>query len=199
MKTRLVMTVPTIDNKTIITESRGRGTRHIRVRHPFHLCAHVPNLLCLLDSSSPPNSMACVLLMATRMCPVLEEGTLSCFSPGRMQTLAVVVFGVMVRHTPDPENSSHFLPASVLTDVRRLGKNRKPELSRSGLGGKGGPQTAVLPHGSVAAPEGMTQEEFDAFVGIDTGQECTGDPTDEELCQKVREARGTASTDNESP
>ncbi|CAH1248539.1 Hypp8220 [Branchiostoma lanceolatum] len=45
----------------------------------------------------------------------------------------------------------------------------------------------------------MTQEEFDNFVDIDTREECTSDPTDEELCQEVREARGAASTDNESP
>ncbi|KAI8487194.1 Tigger transposable element-derived protein 4 [Branchiostoma belcheri] len=35
----------------------------------------------------------------------------------------------------------------------------------------------------VPTPEGMTEEEFTAFVDMDADVECTGDPTDEELCQ----------------
>ncbi|CAH1264080.1 Hypp2856 [Branchiostoma lanceolatum] len=50
---------------------------------------------------------------------------------------------------------------------------------------------------TVAAPQGMTLEDFEAFVDIDAGEECT-DTTDKELCQEVREAKGAASIMDES-
>ena len=55
------------------------------------------------------------------------------------------------------------------------------------------------PEPIVQAPEGMVQEEFEAFVDIDVGEECTGDPTDNELCQEVLQARDATSTHDESP
>ncbi|CAH1277307.1 Hypp9555 [Branchiostoma lanceolatum] len=43
----------------------------------------------------------------------------------------------------------------------------------------------------------MKQEEFEAFCDIDAGEECTGDPTEEEFSQEVRET--TADEEEELP
>ncbi|CAH1242260.1 TIGD4 [Branchiostoma lanceolatum] len=57
------------------------------------------------------------------------------------------------------------------------------------------PQPADI---AVPIPEGMTEEEFNEFVDLDADVECTGDPSEEEICQEVRESRGTTFTTTEA-
>ncbi|CAH1242550.1 TIGD4 [Branchiostoma lanceolatum] len=57
------------------------------------------------------------------------------------------------------------------------------------------PQPADI---AVPIPEGMTEEEFNEFVDLDADVECTGDPSEEEICQEVRESRGTTFTKTEA-
>ncbi|CAH1242491.1 TIGD4 [Branchiostoma lanceolatum] len=57
------------------------------------------------------------------------------------------------------------------------------------------PQPADI---AVPIPEGMTEEEFNEFVDLDADVECNGDPSEEEICQEVRESRGTTFTTTEA-
>ncbi|XP_066301111.1 tigger transposable element-derived protein 4-like [Branchiostoma lanceolatum] len=57
------------------------------------------------------------------------------------------------------------------------------------------PQPADI---AVLIPEGMTEEEFNEFVDLDADVECTEDPGEEEICQEVRESRGTTFTTTEA-
>ena len=50
----------------------------------------------------------------------------------------------------------------------------------------------------VEPPAGMDAEQFERFVEVDHDLDCIGDPTDEDICSDVREAR-SGIHDNETP
>ena len=50
----------------------------------------------------------------------------------------------------------------------------------------------------VEPPAGMDAEQFERFMELDHDLDCIGDPTDEDICSDVREARSIIH-DNETP